>query len=80
MDTIYLTLAEVADILEISKTQVWNLIDAEEIRFTRYRRRLIVKLEHLHEYTARKSTRNPLRNPPAPAEFDKSPPVGSLYD
>jgi len=50
MDTNYLTLPDIASILKISTEQVYDLLAKELFPFTRYHRRVIVKVDDLMKF------------------------------
>lgn len=50
MEPYYLTQGEIANILNIGKTNVLLLIASEVIPFNRYHQRVIIKLEDLNNY------------------------------
>jgi excisionase family DNA binding protein len=70
MEQIFLTPLDIASLLKISKAKVNRLISKEELPFTRYHCRVIVRLEDLIGYLLK----NPPGNPAAGMEADKSPP------
>lgn len=58
METIFLTQVDIASLLKISKAQVDCLLANDEFPFTRYHRRVIVKLDDLIRFLVKSSTTN----------------------
>lgn len=75
MEHIFLTIIEMAAILKISKKRAYRLIANAEIPFTRYHRRVIIRLEDLNNFITKMSSDDLLTNSSSPLELDKSPPT-----